>query len=271
MSQDRAPWPAPDRGTTQGGMSKTSPEGSLGPWPKFFWRASGLVLPAEGRLLQVSVPSPKSRLGSEAGAAPLAQSCTEPSVTPARCRRRSLVFLWVPAGRERGAGGGRQPPKGNQHFLSLGRAGEEPCLQRPARGTQRAKHASQGRAPGCSDSAGTGTAEGLPAAPRPGAALHGHGEMLHPARRPPRAPRRPEEQLALPGHGRLGPSAEGLRRRFPVPTSRSSPAAASEKNTNSQPFRPDSSLQQELSTRPQRQVQHLKERKKKKERAHDEG
>ncbi|XP_058280245.1 uncharacterized protein LOC120766092 isoform X3 [Hirundo rustica] len=52
MSQDRAPWPAPDRGTTQGGMSKTSPEGSLGPWPKFFWRASGLVLPAEGRLLQ---------------------------------------------------------------------------------------------------------------------------------------------------------------------------------------------------------------------------
>ncbi|RMC08001.1 hypothetical protein DUI87_15473 [Hirundo rustica rustica] len=35
-----------------------------------------------------------------------------------------------------------------------------------------------------------------------------------------------------------------------------------EKNTNSQPFRPDSSLQRELSTHPQKQVQYLKEKKK---------
>ncbi|KAM7022225.1 uncharacterized protein M8220_016910 isoform 2-T12 [Acridotheres tristis] len=35
----------------------------------------------------------------------------------------------------------------------------------------------------------------------------------------------------------------------------------SEKNTNSRPFRPDSPLQQELSTHPQRQVWHLKEKK----------
>ncbi|RMC07925.1 hypothetical protein DUI87_15396 [Hirundo rustica rustica] len=37
----------------------------------------------------------------------------------------------------------------------------------------------------------------------------------------------------------------------------------SEKNTNSQPFRPDSSLQRELSTHPQKQVQYLKEKKEK--------
>ncbi|XP_032910136.1 mucin-1-like [Catharus ustulatus] len=37
--------------------------------------------------------------------------------------------------------------------------------------------------------------------------------------------------------------------------------AVGEKNTNSQPFRPDSPLQRELSTHPQRQVQHLKEEK----------
>ncbi|KAM7033988.1 uncharacterized protein M8220_012048 [Acridotheres tristis] len=41
-------------------------------------------------------------------------------------------------------------------------------------------------------------------------------------------------------------------------------SGGSEKNTNSQPFRADSPLQQELSTHPQSQVQHLKEREKKK-------
>lgn len=42
-------------------MSKASPEGSLGPRPKLFWRGSGLLLPAEGPFPQVSVHSPKSQ------------------------------------------------------------------------------------------------------------------------------------------------------------------------------------------------------------------
>ncbi|XP_039922367.1 uncharacterized protein LOC120753748 isoform X2 [Hirundo rustica] len=36
----------------QGEMIKTSPEGSLGPWPKFFRRVPGPVPPAEGRFLR---------------------------------------------------------------------------------------------------------------------------------------------------------------------------------------------------------------------------
>ncbi|XP_039922407.1 uncharacterized protein LOC120753781 isoform X1 [Hirundo rustica] len=42
----------------QGEMIKTSPEGSLGPWPKFFWRVPGPVPPAEGRFLRF--PSEKN-------------------------------------------------------------------------------------------------------------------------------------------------------------------------------------------------------------------
>ncbi|XP_063247600.1 uncharacterized protein LOC134547494 isoform X2 [Prinia subflava] len=40
-------------GITQGEMSRTSPESSCGPWPEFFWRVPGLLLPAEGPLLQL--------------------------------------------------------------------------------------------------------------------------------------------------------------------------------------------------------------------------
>ncbi|XP_063253764.1 uncharacterized protein LOC134550822 isoform X4 [Prinia subflava] len=36
----------------QGERSSTSPEGSRAPWPEFFWRVPGLLLPAEGPLLQ---------------------------------------------------------------------------------------------------------------------------------------------------------------------------------------------------------------------------
>ncbi|XP_039923193.1 uncharacterized protein LOC120754088 isoform X1 [Hirundo rustica] len=42
----------------QGEMIKTSPEGSLGPWPKFFRRVPGPVPPAEGRFLRF--PSEKN-------------------------------------------------------------------------------------------------------------------------------------------------------------------------------------------------------------------
>ncbi|XP_039924472.1 uncharacterized protein LOC120754676 isoform X2 [Hirundo rustica] len=66
MSQDRAPWPAPDRGTTQGGMSKTSPEGSLGPWPKFFWRVSGTGPPCRGASPAGKCSQPKIKAGVQA-------------------------------------------------------------------------------------------------------------------------------------------------------------------------------------------------------------
>ncbi|XP_032941985.1 uncharacterized protein LOC117010953 [Catharus ustulatus] len=55
-----------------------------------------------------------------------------------------------------------------------------------------------------------------------------------------------------------GFSTRALPWRAPGPA-----CAVGEKNTNSQPFGPDSPLQRELSTHPQRQVQHLKEEKQK--------
>lgn len=82
----------------------------------------------------------KMMAAAEAGAAFVAQSCTEASVSPALCQQHSLVFLCVPAGWEGGAGGGQEPPRGTQHLLSLGSAGEGLWLQCPAC----AKHTSQG-------------------------------------------------------------------------------------------------------------------------------
>ncbi|XP_063247605.1 uncharacterized protein LOC134547494 isoform X7 [Prinia subflava] len=121
-----SPWSAQEQssmatsahGITQGEMSRTSPESSCGPWPEFFWRVPGLLLPAEGPLLQGGAVS----------------QCSP--------------------------------------------------------GAAASKHS-----PGM----GTGTAEGLPAAPGPGAALHKHLEMLQPGQSPRTSQKHPQEQLECLG------------------------------------------------------------------------
>ncbi|XP_063253761.1 uncharacterized protein LOC134550822 isoform X2 [Prinia subflava] len=111
----------------QGERSSTSPEGSRAPWPEFFWRVPGLLLPAEGPLLQ-------------------GRSCASVS---------------------------------------------RPRQQRP--------NTARGGALGCPGSAGMDTDQGLPAAPRPGAALHRHPEMLQPGQSPLTAQKQPKEQLECLG------------------------------------------------------------------------
>lgn len=122
-------------------------------------------------------------------------------MTATRCQERSLVFpQCVPAGWECGAGGGWEPQKRNQHLLSSVFAGEELCLQCPARGTQRAKHTSRGWALGFLGSAGMDVDKGLPTAPGPGAALNRHLVILQPGQTPLTPQNYPKEQLTVPGN-----------------------------------------------------------------------
>lgn len=103
----------------------------------------------------------------------------------------------VLAGWECRAGEGREPQKADQHLLSFIFPGEELCLQGPACGTQHAEHTSRGWALGCPGSALMDTDKGLPAAPRPWAALNSYLEMLHPRQTPLTPQKYPKEQLAL--------------------------------------------------------------------------
>ncbi|XP_057899382.1 uncharacterized protein LOC131095525 [Melospiza georgiana] len=90
-----------------------------------------------------------------------------------------------------GPGGGQKPPKGWQPSRPLGSAGGAvPAACRT--------HVPVW-APGYRDSAGTDTAEALPVAPQPGAALNRHTEIAQPRQTPPTAQKDPEEQRALPG------------------------------------------------------------------------
>ncbi|RLV63833.1 hypothetical protein DV515_00017866 [Chloebia gouldiae] len=82
--------------------------------------------------------------------------------------------------------------------LGLGRGGAAGTCPWPAASPTRVP----ARAP---DSAGTDTAQGLPVAPRPGAAPGWHAGMLQPGQTPPTAQKDPGERLALPGNGGTGP------------------------------------------------------------------
>ncbi|XP_059321986.1 nascent polypeptide-associated complex subunit alpha, muscle-specific form-like [Ammospiza nelsoni] len=90
-----------------------------------------------------------------------------------------------------GPGGGQKPPKRWQPSRPLGSAGGAvPAACRT--------HVPVW-APGYRDSAGTDTAEALPVAPQPGAALNRHTEIPQPGQTPPTAQKDPKEQRALPG------------------------------------------------------------------------
>ncbi|XP_072785713.1 uncharacterized protein [Taeniopygia guttata] len=91
-----------------------------------------------------------------------------------------------------------EPPKGRERLRSLAPQGGS-CRARPvARSVPNARPGTGTAAP---DSAGTDTAEGLPVAPRPGAAPHRHAGMLQPGQTAPTAQRDPRERLASPGNG----------------------------------------------------------------------
>ncbi|XP_059704693.1 uncharacterized protein LOC132328682 [Haemorhous mexicanus] len=77
-------------------------------------------------------------------------------------------------------------------------------------------------------------------------------------------PKPPQGTAATAWECRHAGVAEELGQQFPVLTSWSSHTPTSEKNMNSPPLRPGSSLQRELSAHPGRQFQHLKERKEEK-------
>lgn len=147
-------------------MSRSSPEGSLGPWPEFFWRVLGLVPAAEGRFLQVSVHSPKSlqvlRLHGGLG---------DSHSLPGTFRGVSSVCpSWLGMrGRRRPGAPGREPAP-----LVLGtcRGGAVPavsCLCHT-------------HTPGMG--AGMDVDKGLPTAPQPGAALTGTQRCFSPDRPP---------------------------------------------------------------------------------------
>ncbi|XP_063006419.1 uncharacterized protein LOC134415023 [Melospiza melodia melodia] len=88
-------------------------------------------------------------------------------------------------------GGGQKPPQGWQPSRPLGSAGGAvPAACRT--------HVPVW-APGYRDSAGTDTAEALPVAPQPGAALNRYVETPQPGQTPPTAQKDPKEQRALPG------------------------------------------------------------------------
>nr|XP_041569809.1 translation initiation factor IF-2-like [Taeniopygia guttata] len=91
-----------------------------------------------------------------------------------------------------------EPPKGREHLRSLARQGRS-CRALPV--ARSVPNARPGTGTGAPDSAGTDTAEGLPVAPRPGAAPHRHAGMLQPGQAPPTAQRDPRERLASPGNG----------------------------------------------------------------------
>ncbi|XP_072778115.1 uncharacterized protein [Taeniopygia guttata] len=145
------------------------------------WEPGSAAPSSAGR---VGVPGPEDRGGIGAG---IGTGTAAPPGPPLPLRLRPVRGCRSP-----------EPPEGREHLRSLARQGRS-CRARPV--ARSVTNARPGTGTGAPDSAGTDAAQGLPVAPRPGAAPHRRAGMLQPGQTAPTAQRDPRERLASPGNG----------------------------------------------------------------------